>query len=201
MLAWIVVTVHVLACLVLIVIVLLQQGKGAEIGAVFGGSSQTVFGSSGAGNFLTRLTTATAIVFMATSLFLAYGTLRGPGSPSGVENIPLPPETEESGQKAAAASPAATGTAEPAATETAEPTTGSGGAATETAAAPAAGGAKKKAGTGKAGQSPKRSGGSGAAGRGGEKAAAGGGAAGPPAKAAGGTRAAAPAGEATPAKR
>jgi preprotein translocase subunit SecG len=64
---------HVLACLFLIVIVLLQRGKGAEMGAVFGGGAgATVFGSRGAGNFLTRMTTAAAIVFMLTSLTLAY---------------------------------------------------------------------------------------------------------------------------------
>jgi preprotein translocase subunit SecG len=64
---------HVLACLFLIVIVLLQRGKGAEMGAVFGGGAgATVFGSRGAGNFLTRLTTAAAVIFMLTSLMLAY---------------------------------------------------------------------------------------------------------------------------------
>jgi preprotein translocase subunit SecG len=64
---------HVLACLFLIVIVLLQRGKGAEMGAVFGGGAgSTVFGSRGAGNFLTRMTTAAAVVFMVTSLTLAY---------------------------------------------------------------------------------------------------------------------------------
>jgi preprotein translocase subunit SecG len=68
--------VHVLACLFLIVIVLLQTGKGAEMGAVFGGSSSTVFGSSGAGNFLTRLTTGVAVLFMCTSLGLTYFSAR-----------------------------------------------------------------------------------------------------------------------------
>ena len=65
--------VHVLVCLILIVLVLLQRGKGAEIGAVFGGSAATtLFGSRGAGNFLTKLTTGSAIVFMLTSFYLAY---------------------------------------------------------------------------------------------------------------------------------
>jgi preprotein translocase subunit SecG len=63
---------HVLACVFLVLVVLLQTGKGADMGAVFGGSSSTVFGSSGAGNFLTRLTTATAIIFMLTSMGLTY---------------------------------------------------------------------------------------------------------------------------------
>lgn len=64
--------IHILSCVFLVLVVLLQTGKGAEMGAVFGGSSSTVFGSSGAGNFLTRLTTATAIIFMLTSLGLTY---------------------------------------------------------------------------------------------------------------------------------
>ncbi len=64
---------HVIVCLILIVVVLLQRGKGAEIGAVFGGGGgSTVFGSRGAGNFLTKLTSGAAIVFMFTSLSLAY---------------------------------------------------------------------------------------------------------------------------------
>lgn len=68
--------VHVLSCIFLVLVVLLQTGKGADMGAVFGGSSSTVFGSSGAGTFLTRLTTATAIVFMLTSLSLTYFSAR-----------------------------------------------------------------------------------------------------------------------------
>ena len=64
---------HVMVCVVLIVVVLLQHGKGADIGAGFGGgASSTVFGSRGAGNFLTRLTTGAALVFMVTSLWLSY---------------------------------------------------------------------------------------------------------------------------------
>ena len=69
--------VHVLACIFLIAVVLLQTGKGADMGAVFGGgSSDTVFGSSGAGNFLTKLTTGVAILFMVTSLVMTYGLAR-----------------------------------------------------------------------------------------------------------------------------
>ena len=64
--------IHVIVSIGLILVVLLQTGKGAEVGAVFGGSSATIFGSSGAGNFLTRLTTGMAIVFMMTSLTLGY---------------------------------------------------------------------------------------------------------------------------------
>jgi len=72
--------IHIFACLFLIVVVLLQTGKGADMGAVFGGGSQTLFGSGGAGNFLTKLTTATALAFMATSLILTYGASRNPSS-------------------------------------------------------------------------------------------------------------------------
>lgn len=68
--------VHIVACFFLIAVVLLQTGKGADIGAVFGGSSQTIFGSSGAGNLLTRLTTWTAAVFMLTSVFLTWDSTR-----------------------------------------------------------------------------------------------------------------------------
>ncbi|MBI1987996.1 MAG: preprotein translocase subunit SecG [Nitrospinae bacterium] len=63
--------VHVLVALVLILVVLLQTGKGASMGAIFGGASQTLFGPRGAGNFLTKITAVTAIIFMVTSLSLA----------------------------------------------------------------------------------------------------------------------------------
>ena len=71
-----IIAIHVLICIVLTVVVLLQQGKGADVGAVFGGSSQTVFGSSGAGNFLTKLTSGLAVAFFATSMFLAYASTK-----------------------------------------------------------------------------------------------------------------------------
>jgi len=76
MLYTVITIIHVLSCIFLVLVVLLQTGKGADMGAVFGGSSSTVFGSSGAGTFLTRLTTATAIVFMFTSLSLTYFSAR-----------------------------------------------------------------------------------------------------------------------------
>jgi preprotein translocase subunit SecG len=77
---YVVPVIHVLACLFLIVVVLLQTGKGADMGAVFGGGSQTLFGSGGAGNFLTKLTTGTAIAFMITSLILTSRSNRAPSS-------------------------------------------------------------------------------------------------------------------------
>ena len=66
---------HVMACVVLIAVVLLQRGKGSDIGAALGGGgSNTVFGSRGAGSFLTKTTTACAVIFMVTSLSLSYIT-------------------------------------------------------------------------------------------------------------------------------
>jgi preprotein translocase subunit SecG len=63
--------IHVVTCIILILVILLQKGKGADMGAAFGGSSQTVFGSSGAMPFLQKLTTVIAIVFMLSSLGLS----------------------------------------------------------------------------------------------------------------------------------
>lgn len=63
--------IHILVAFFLIFIVLIQSGKGAELGAAFGGSSQTLFGSRGAATFFSKLTTIAAIVFMLTSLTLA----------------------------------------------------------------------------------------------------------------------------------
>jgi len=65
---------HIMVCIFLIIVVLLQAGKGGGMGIAFGGGggSQTVFGSSGAGNFLTKLTAVTAFLFLVTSLGLAH---------------------------------------------------------------------------------------------------------------------------------
>ncbi|HZS11783.1 MAG TPA: preprotein translocase subunit SecG [Nitrospirales bacterium] len=65
------VVIHVFVCFLMIASILLQAGKGAEIGAAFGGSSQTVFGSRGPGTFLSKVTIGAAVVFMITSLGLA----------------------------------------------------------------------------------------------------------------------------------
>jgi preprotein translocase subunit SecG len=65
--------IHVIVCIALIMIVLLQTGKGGDMGAAFGGgSSQSLFGSTGASTFLSKATTVAAVVFMITSLALAY---------------------------------------------------------------------------------------------------------------------------------
>jgi preprotein translocase subunit SecG len=63
--------IHILACFTMVGVVLLQSGKGAEIGAAFGGSSQTLFGSRGATTFLSKVTVVAAVVFMLTALTLA----------------------------------------------------------------------------------------------------------------------------------
>lgn len=63
---------HFILAILLICVILLQAGKGTDIGAAFGaGGSQTVFGAGGGGNFLTKLTTTAALLFLVTSLSLA----------------------------------------------------------------------------------------------------------------------------------
>ncbi|MBV8774904.1 MAG: preprotein translocase subunit SecG [Deltaproteobacteria bacterium] len=71
-----VVAIHIVVCITMVIVVLLQQGKGADVGAVFGGSSSTVFGASGAGNFLTKITWVCAVIFFSTSILLAYASTR-----------------------------------------------------------------------------------------------------------------------------
>jgi len=94
-----IVVLHIVVSVALILVILLQTGKGSDIGAVFGGgSSQTLFGSTGPTSFLSKLTAGAAIIFMLTSLFLAYfsgtgGTRSimksGAGAP--VQTMPSPP--------------------------------------------------------------------------------------------------------------
>ncbi len=80
--------IHILACLFLIFVVLIQSSKGAELGAAFGGSSQTLFGSRGAASFLSKVTTVVAAVFMITSLVLSIIASKGT---SVVKKSPQPP--------------------------------------------------------------------------------------------------------------
>ena len=92
--------VHIVTCLLLVAVVLLQHGRGADVGAAFGsGASQTVFGAAGAGNFLTRLTTGAAIIFMLTSLALSYfssaGTVTDLLEEEAVSEAIFEPEVEE----------------------------------------------------------------------------------------------------------
>ena len=94
--------IHVIACLALIVIVLLQQGKGASMGAAFGGSSQTVFGSGGATPFLGKVTTIVAVVFMLTSLTLGFFSGRMGASSSVVDQSAGAPAQQEAPAQAGA---------------------------------------------------------------------------------------------------
>ncbi|UCG81199.1 MAG: preprotein translocase subunit SecG [Desulfobacterales bacterium] len=92
-----IVIIHIIVAIALILIVLLQTGKGADMGAAFGGGgSQTLFGSTGASTFLSRLTTIAAIVFMLTSLALAY--LSGHRSARSVISEIAVPAAEQTGQ-------------------------------------------------------------------------------------------------------
>ena len=86
------VIVHVAVCLALILVVLLQVGKGQSIGAAFGGagSSQTFFGSRGPATFLSRLTTVSAALFMLTSLGLAYLSMSGGQDSAITHRTPAP---------------------------------------------------------------------------------------------------------------
>lgn len=95
-----VVILHLIVCLFLIFIILIQSSKGAEMGAAFGGSSQTLFGSRGAATFLSKLTTAAAILFMVTSLTLAIFSVNRTSvmSSAPVKEAPaIPPVETKSG--------------------------------------------------------------------------------------------------------
>jgi preprotein translocase subunit SecG len=83
---------HVIVSTILIAMVLLQKGKGADIGAAFGGASNTVFGPRGAQSFLAKLTTTAAIVFMITSLFLAITSAK---KSSVMESVTPPAQTQQ----------------------------------------------------------------------------------------------------------
>ena len=73
--------IHVIVCLILILVVLLQSGKGADLAGAFGGGgSQTAFGARGTATFLSKLTTGAAIVFMLTSLTLSLMRSKDKGS-------------------------------------------------------------------------------------------------------------------------
>jgi preprotein translocase subunit SecG len=81
---------HITVAVFLILVVLLQTGKGAEMGAAFGGSSQTLFGGGGPAGFMAKLTTAAAICFMLTSLGLAYMSSAGRTTAGNIRATELP---------------------------------------------------------------------------------------------------------------
>jgi len=92
--------IHVFVSIFLIFIVLIQSGKGAELGAAFGGSGQTLFGARGAATIFSKMTTVAAIIFMLTSLSLAVVTAKGvsvvkktPAATDEKKNIPQGPVT------------------------------------------------------------------------------------------------------------
>ena len=70
--ATILTVVHIAVCFFMVIIVLLQHGKGADVGASFGGSSQSLFGTEGPVSLLNKITTMGAVIFMVTSVSLAY---------------------------------------------------------------------------------------------------------------------------------
>ncbi len=130
-----IVTLHVIVCLALIMIVLLQTGKGADMGAAFGGgSSQTLFGSTGASTFLSKATTVAAIVFMGTCFLLAYLSANRESS-SIMKEAKTSTEQTVPVQTAPTAQPAAKAPEAPAAPATAKAPAQQ--AAAETPAAPA----------------------------------------------------------------
>jgi preprotein translocase subunit SecG len=90
---------HILICIVLIIVVLLQAGKGSSMGLSFGGgASQTVFGSSGGKNFFARLTTGLAVVFMVTSIVLSIVSSHSSQSYRGVmRQLPDAPVSQPAG--------------------------------------------------------------------------------------------------------
>jgi preprotein translocase subunit SecG len=96
--------VHIITCVLLVIVILIQSGKGAEISASLGGSSQTVFGSSGGANFFTTFTSWAAAIFLATSLTLTV--IGKTERKSIVDNLPQAPLS--------AAPPATTADAKPA---------------------------------------------------------------------------------------
>jgi len=112
---YVLIVLHITVSLALIVIVLLQSGKGAEMGASFGsGGSQSVFGAGGSNTFMNKLTTSAAIIFMLTSLTLAYmGGKSGSSSIMPSKSPAVKPAAMPA--KPAQGAPMGAGTAQPAA--------------------------------------------------------------------------------------
>ena len=97
MLTSILTVVHLIAAVSIVVLVLLQQGRGADAGAAFGGgSSQSLFGSRGSANFLSRITAGLTVVFFLTGLTLAYSYSRQSGYTS-VTEVAAPAPAEQRG--------------------------------------------------------------------------------------------------------
>ncbi len=131
--------IHVVTCIILVLLVLLQQGKGADAGAAFGGGSQTLFGASGADNLLTKITTGCAALFMITSVLLTVRASK-PGIPGGelMEGLPTKASTSAAAKTPAApvtsdeTAPSAPANDSAATNNTTSPATSSGEAVTGT---------------------------------------------------------------------
>ncbi len=109
MLYYLVAGIYVLVCLTLMLVVLLQQGKGGDIANAFGGgSSQAAFGARSGATVLSRTTAIAAAVFMIGAVILGVMGQRGPGSVLGTINVPAPVPTPATTPAPAAATPAAT---------------------------------------------------------------------------------------------
>lgn len=117
-------TLHIIVCVLLVILILLQSGKEG-MGVIFGGGNSSVFGSAGAGGILAKLTAFMGVVFIITSLSYTYVTSSRPTSESAIlkvkieEDAPVPPPAparDEAGQPAPANSPKSDATAPDAAT-------------------------------------------------------------------------------------
>ncbi len=101
---------HVIACITIVMIVLLQTGKGSEMGAVFGSASSSVFGPTGPASILTKITVVAAVVFMITSMYLTYSfsqrsvktivpsTKTAPQVPANAPSLPQPATPQQGSQ-------------------------------------------------------------------------------------------------------
>lgn len=145
-------TLHIIVCVLLMILVLLQSGKEG-MGVIFGGGNSSVFGSAGAGGILAKLTALMGVIFIITSLSYTYVTSSRTTSESAVlkvkieEDVPTPPSSpakEEAGAKPETENPGATTGAAPSNAAETKPETGSSGA--ETNAAPSTGAEKSAAG-------------------------------------------------------
>ncbi len=105
--------IHYFLCIFLIIVILLQAGKGADVGAAFGaGSSQALFGPRGAATFLNKLTTFVAIGFMLTSLSLVVIS-RQKASRSVFEKVPVPATAPQAPVETPQATPPAENPSDP----------------------------------------------------------------------------------------
>lgn len=105
MITTLIILVHVIVCIALVAIVLLQSGKGAEMGAAFGGASQTLFGGSGGSSFMSKLTTGAAVVFMITCILLSMTSRHVFREGNSIMNGAPAPITRQQAKPAAPAQP------------------------------------------------------------------------------------------------